>query len=64
MTKNKLSIAPPDKKKTLEAFFRYYELSRLLFGQKQNEIYDVTDIPMFILLYVLPSMPYGPHSGS
>ena len=25
MTKNKLSIAPPDKKKTLEAFFRYYE---------------------------------------
>ena len=37
MTKNKLSIAPPDKKKTLEAFFRYYELSRLLFGQKQNE---------------------------
>ena len=24
MTKNKLSIAPPDKKKTLEAFFRYY----------------------------------------
>ena len=45
MTKNKLSIAPPDKKKTLEAFFRYYELSRLLFGQKQNEIYDVTDIP-------------------
>ena len=37
MTKNKLSIAPPDKKKTLEAFFRYYELSRLLFGQSKTK---------------------------
>ncbi len=45
MTKNKLSIAPPDKKKTLEAFFCYYELSSLLFDQKQSEIYNVTDIP-------------------
>lgn len=45
MTKNKLSITPPDKKKTLEAFFRYYELSSLLFDQKQSEIYNVTDIP-------------------
>ena len=53
MTKNKLSIAPPDKKKTLEAFFRYYELSRLLFGQKQNEIYDVTDIPKTNKFYEL-----------
>ena len=45
MTKNKLSIAPPDKKKTLEAFFRYYELSRLLFGQtdipKTNKFYEL-----------------------
>ena len=53
MTKNKLSIAPPDKKKTLEAFFRYYELSRLLFGQKKNEIYDVTDIPKTNKFYEL-----------
>ena len=53
MTKNKLSIAPPDKKKTLEAFFRYYELSRLLFGQKQNEIYDITDIPKTNKFYEL-----------
>ena len=45
MPKNKLSITPPDKKKTLEAFFRYYELSSLLFDQKQSEIYNVTDIP-------------------
>ena len=45
MPKNKLSITPPDKKKTLEAFFRYYELSSLLFHQKQSEIYNVTDIP-------------------
>ena len=36
MTKNKLSIAPPDKKKTLDGFFRYYELIRLFFGQNQN----------------------------
>ena len=53
MPKNKLSIAPPDKKKTLESFFRYYELSRLLFGQKQNEIYDVTDIPKTNKFYEL-----------
>lgn len=53
MTKNKLSITPPDKKKTLEAFFRYYELSRLLFDQKQNEIYDVTDIPKTNKFYEL-----------
>ena len=45
MPKNKLSITPPDKKKTLEAFFRYYELSSLLFDQKQSEIYNVTYIP-------------------
>ena len=45
MPKNKLSITPPDKKKPLEAFFRYYELSSLLFDQKQSEIYNVTDIP-------------------
>ena len=37
MTKNKLSIAPPDKKKTLEAFFGYYDLKRLYLGQKQKE---------------------------
>ena len=29
----------------MEAFFRYYELSSLLFDQKQSEIYNVTDIP-------------------
>lgn len=46
-------LLPPDKKKTLEAFFRYYELSRLLFGQKQNEIYDVTDIPKTNKFYEL-----------
>ena len=39
MTKNKLSIAPPDKKKTLEAFFRYYELISLFFGEKKKQIY-------------------------
>ena len=44
MTKNKLSIAPPDKKKTLEAFFRYYELSRLLFGQKAKTKYMMSRI--------------------
>ena len=61
MTKNKLSIAPPDKKKTLEAFFRYYELSRLLFGQKQNEIYDVTDIPKTNKFYELAAnVKYAP----
>jgi hypothetical protein len=34
MTKNKLSIAPPDKKKTLEAFFRYYEFKPFIVRSK------------------------------
>ena len=60
MTKNKLSIAPPDKKKTLEAFFRYYELSRLLFEESNrvmlalledsfNLIRDIEDSKSIIL---------------
>ena len=42
MTKNKLSIAPPDKKKTLEAFFRYYELSRLSVKSKTKYMMSQT----------------------
>lgn len=39
------NITPPDKQKTLEAFFRYYKLSSLLFDRRRDEIYNVTDIP-------------------
>ena len=53
MTKNKLSIAPPDKKKTLEAFFGYYLLSRFFLGQNQKEIYFFTDIPKTNKFYEL-----------
>lgn len=45
MNKNNTSITPPDKQKTLEAFFRYYKLSSLLFDRRRDEIYNVTDIP-------------------
>lgn len=45
MNKKNISITPPDKQKTLEAFFRYYKLSSLLFDRRRDEIYNVTDIP-------------------
>lgn len=45
MDKNNVKVTPPDKKKTVEAFFRYYELSGLLFDRARDEIYNVTDIP-------------------
>lgn len=45
MNKKNITASPPDKKQTLEAFFKYYKLSSLLFGRTGNEIYDVTDIP-------------------
>lgn len=49
----KTIIEPPDKQQTLEAFFRYYELSSLLFDQQKDEIYDVTDIPKTNKFYEL-----------
>lgn len=48
MAKKKIpkpTIEPVNKRQTLEAFFRYYELSSLLFDRQRDEIYDVTDIP-------------------
>lgn len=45
MDKNNVNVTPEDKKKTVEAFFRYYELSSLLFDNSRSEIYNVTDIP-------------------
>lgn len=45
MNKKNTNITPPDKQKTLEAFFRYYKLSSLLFDRRRDEIYNVTDIP-------------------
>ena len=38
-------VEPVNKRQTLETFFRYYELSSLLFDRQRDEIYDVTDIP-------------------
>ena len=45
MNKKNTNITPPDKQKTLEAFFRYYKLSSLLFDRRRDEIYNITDIP-------------------
>jgi hypothetical protein len=45
MAQTKVTIEPANKKQTLDAFFRYYALSSLLFDNKKAEIYDVTDIP-------------------
>lgn len=45
MNKKNINITPPDKQKTLEAFFRYYKLSSLLFDRRRDEIYNITDIP-------------------
>lgn len=43
-TKHQITISPEDKKKTLEQFFRYFELSGLLFDRNKDEIYNVSDI--------------------
>ncbi len=45
MKKDEISVIPPDKKKTLEQFFRYFSLSSLLFDRGKREIYNATDIP-------------------
>lgn len=45
MNKKQIQISPASKRMTLEAFFRYYKLSSLLFDKKRDEIYNVTDIP-------------------
>lgn len=41
-----LTITPNEKKKTMEQFFQYLELSSLLFDSNKDEIYNVTDIPV------------------
>lgn len=45
ITKQKINISPATKEQTLEKFFRYFELSSLLFDRNKDEIYNVTDIP-------------------
>lgn len=45
MNKKQIQISPVSKRMTLEAFFRYYKLSSLLFDRRRDEIYNVTDIP-------------------
>lgn len=37
-------VDPKDKKKTIQQFFQYFELSSLLFDNTKAEIYNVTDI--------------------
>lgn len=45
-TKQQTSVSPENKKKTLEQFFRYFELSKLLFDRgREEDIYNVSDIP-------------------
>lgn len=41
-----MTVSPEDKQKTLEQFFRYFELSGLLFDRgRKEDIYNVSDIP-------------------
>lgn len=40
-----IEISPSNKHQTLEAFFKYFKLSSLLFDRRRDEIYNVTDIP-------------------
>lgn len=40
-----IEISPSNKRQTLEAFFKYFKLSSLLFDRRRDEIYNVTDIP-------------------
>lgn len=41
-----MTVLPEDKQKTLEQFFQYFELSRLLFDRgRKEDIYNVSDIP-------------------
>lgn len=44
-TKHQITISPENKEKTLEQFFRYFELSGILFDRNKDEIYNVSDIP-------------------
>lgn len=53
MNKKNTSISPAAKKQTLEQFFRYFELSSLLFDHNRDEIYNVTDIPADSKFYSL-----------
>jgi len=53
ITKQQVFISPKDKQKTLEQFFRYFELSGLLFDRNREEIYDVSDIPVDNKFYKL-----------
>lgn len=40
-----ITISPENKQQTIEAFFKYFKLSGLLFDRRCDEIYNVTDIP-------------------
>lgn len=39
------TVEPSKSRQTLDAFFRYYKLSSLLFDTRKEEIYNVNDIP-------------------
>lgn len=43
--KHAFKVTPENKKETLEAFFKYYRLSCLLFDDRHDEIYNVSDLP-------------------
>lgn len=36
---------PKERKKSLDAFFEFFDLSKILFNRRLKEIYNVTDIP-------------------
>lgn len=41
-----VTVEPSASRQTLDAFFRYFRLSSLLFDAREEEIYNVTDIPV------------------
>lgn len=45
MNKKNISADPKERQKTLDAFFEFFDLSRILFNRRLKEIYNVSDIP-------------------
>lgn len=45
MNKKNMSADPKERQRTLDAFFEFFDLSRILFNRRLKEIYNVSDIP-------------------
>ena len=45
MNKKNMSADPKERQKTLNAFFEFFDLSRILFNRQLKQIYNVSDFP-------------------